>query len=109
MPLDTILRQFIPLQPLKFSLDIVACLLKAGNGRPAWTAVAGERLCKHIHCWVVARRERLLGNATMDEIPGAVFSPRSDFRQTVTLQWNTSHYGLVYIVDTHILELHTKL
>jgi hypothetical protein len=33
-----------------------------------------------------------VAHATMEEPLGAVLSKRSDARQTVTLQWNTSHY-----------------
>jgi hypothetical protein len=35
--------------------DIVVCLLKARTVRPAETAVARERLCKHAHCWAMAK------------------------------------------------------
>jgi hypothetical protein len=34
----------------------------------------------------------LRGNATMEELSEAVFSTRSDGRQTVTIQWDISHY-----------------
>jgi hypothetical protein len=34
----------------------------------------------------------LCGNTTMEEFPEVVFSTQSDSKQTVGLQWNTSHY-----------------
>jgi hypothetical protein len=51
----------------------VVCLLKARIMKPAETAIARKRLCRHFRCWAVATTHM---HATIKELLEAVFSVR---------------------------------